>query len=303
MLWTTKYAPKSFDEIVGNTCVVETFDKFLKSGNFPNLLISGPHGCGKATIAKLFVSAYLTRYEGVAHLKVYGSLHRDRSIVSESVDHKKTNNSGPNIVQFIKRTLYLPSHLYRVITIYDFDCLDKESQMSLRRTMEIYNNRARFILLTNQSNKVIEAIQSRVMAFKLDSISDQLVTSRLQEIWKQENGDIIDDVIHSIVVASNGDLRMAINYAQIFFVYPDSSEIPSVRTIEKILAMPKMRALSEIYELVESGYELFDLVYLVISVLSQSPGMRERIERAIYCLCQLEQRYHPVYIYDLILTI
>lgn len=44
-----KYRPKTLKDIVGNESVIERFVAFSQMGNVPNLIISGPPGCGKTT--------------------------------------------------------------------------------------------------------------------------------------------------------------------------------------------------------------------------------------------------------------
>ncbi|VDM12863.1 unnamed protein product [Wuchereria bancrofti] len=47
--WVEKYRPKMLSEVVGNEFVVQRLAAFAKQGNTPNIIISGPPGCGKTT--------------------------------------------------------------------------------------------------------------------------------------------------------------------------------------------------------------------------------------------------------------
>lgn len=61
------------------------------------------------------------------------------------------------------------------------------AQQALRRTMEIYSNTTRFALACNQSNKVIEPIQSRCAILRYSRLTDEQLTKRLLEICDAEN--------------------------------------------------------------------------------------------------------------------
>jgi replication factor C subunit 2/4 len=60
------------------------------------------------------------------------------------------------------------------------------AQQALRRTMEIFSNTTRFALACNQSNKIIEPIQSRCAILRYTKLSDAQVMKRLLEICEAE---------------------------------------------------------------------------------------------------------------------
>lgn len=45
--WLEKYRPTKLDDIVGNEEAISRLTHFAKQGNLPNIIISGPPGCGK----------------------------------------------------------------------------------------------------------------------------------------------------------------------------------------------------------------------------------------------------------------
>ena len=51
-LWVEKYRPKTIEECILPAETKKTFLGFLSKGEVPNLLLSGPAGCGKTTVAK-----------------------------------------------------------------------------------------------------------------------------------------------------------------------------------------------------------------------------------------------------------
>ena len=51
-LWVEKYRPRTIEECILPDNIKKTFLDFLDKGEVPNLLLAGPAGCGKTTVAK-----------------------------------------------------------------------------------------------------------------------------------------------------------------------------------------------------------------------------------------------------------
>ena len=50
-LWVEKYRPKTIEECILPPNIKKTFQDFLDKGEIPNMLLAGPAGCGKTTVA------------------------------------------------------------------------------------------------------------------------------------------------------------------------------------------------------------------------------------------------------------
>lgn len=61
------------------------------------------------------------------------------------------------------------------------------AQQALRRTMEIYSNTTRFALACNNSEKIIEPIQSRCAMLRYGKLSDAQVLAKVLVVCNKEN--------------------------------------------------------------------------------------------------------------------
>ena len=88
------------------------------------------------------------------------------------------------------------------------------AQQALRRTMEIYSSTTRFAFACNQSNKIIEPLQSRCAILRYARLTDGQVVRRIMQICEAEKVEHSDDGIAAVVFSAEGDMRQAINNLQ-----------------------------------------------------------------------------------------
>ena len=200
-VWVEKYRPKKLDDIIGQDVVIKGLKSYVISKNLPNLLFSGPPGCGKTGAAISLVR------------ELFGDMWRYNFIEFNASDERGIDVVRGKIKDFARSSTVGESE-FKVIFLDESDALTPEAQAALRRTMENYTNICRFILSCNYSSKIIEPIQSRCSVYKFRRLPDGAIIERIMYIAKEENLDISPSAINAIKYVSQGDLRRAINALQ-----------------------------------------------------------------------------------------
>lgn len=98
------------------------------------------------------------------------------------------------IKAFAQKKVTLPPGKHKIVILDEADSMTGGAQQALRRTMEIYSNTTRFALACNQSNKIIEPIQSRCAVLRYTKLTDAQVLRRLEEICRMENVSVLGKV-------------------------------------------------------------------------------------------------------------
>lgn len=77
------------------------------------------------------------------------------------------------------------------------------AQQALRRTMEIYSNTTRFALACNNSEKIIEPIQSRCCILRYNKLTDAQLLAKITEICQKESVSLVKRLFCYVWITNN----------------------------------------------------------------------------------------------------
>ena len=201
IIWTEKYRPVNFKQIVGQDKNVIMLEKMIINGSLPHLLFHGKSGTGKTSLIMSLVNKIYGRNNPFMVMKLDASDDRGINTVREEIkgfaDKMTPGNNG-----------------IKLIILDEADSMTYDAQFALRRIIEIYSDNTRFCLICNYENKIIPAIKSRCVNLRFLPIKNDIIINKIKEICSIEEINYTVDCINSIAVISNGDLRKAINMLQ-----------------------------------------------------------------------------------------
>lgn len=200
--WVEKYRPVFLDDIVGNTETIERLKIIAKDGNMPHVIISGMPGIGKTTSILCLARQLL------------GDAYKEAVLELNASDERGIDVVRNRIKGFAQKKVTLPAGRQKIVILDEADSMTSGAQQALRRTMEIYSGTTRFAFACNQSNKIIEPLQSRCAILRYSRLTDGQVVKRLYQICKAEEVEYSDDGIAALVFSAEGDMRQAINNLQ-----------------------------------------------------------------------------------------
>ena len=207
-IWTEKYRPKTIDDCILPENTKKTFKDFLSKGEVPNLLLSGPPGCGKTTVAKALCN----------------ELGVDVYVINGSDEGRFLDTVRNNAKNFASTLSLSSSAKHKVVIIDEADNTTPDVQLCLRAFTEEFVGNCRFIFTCNYKNKIIEPLHSRcaVVDFSINAkqkpeIANQFF-KRLNFILDQERCEADKAVLAELIKKHFPDWRRVLNECQRYSV-------------------------------------------------------------------------------------
>jgi DNA polymerase III delta prime subunit len=205
-LLVEKYRPKTVADCVLPEALTDTFTDIVKSGDIPNMILSGGAGCGKTTVARALCD----------------ELGRDVLFINASEDGG-IDTLRTRIRQFAS-AVSLGGGI-KVVILDEADYLNPQStQPALRGFIEEFAKNCRFILTCNFKHRIIEPLHSRCTCidFKIPAkekpkMAKQFLT-RTKGILDEEKIQYDERVLAELIIQHFPDFRRVLNEIQRYSV-------------------------------------------------------------------------------------
>lgn len=228
--WIEKYRPTKLNNIIGHEYVIKMLKNSLNKNDIPHLLFYGSPGTGKTTTILAFCR------------ELFGpKIFYNRVLELNASNDRGINVVRTQIITFAKTQLSspdpdYPSPNYKILILDEADAMTIDAQTALRKVMEEYSYITKFCIICNYIDKIIPAIISRCMEFKFFPLQNQTTQLHIKKIIEKEfDYEIDNNIINTISIISNGDLRKAINIVQNFKYIKNSNDINVLYDLENII--------------------------------------------------------------------
>jgi len=202
-----KYRPANFSEMFGNKQAIDALQSILSDEKArPHaLLLHGPTGCGKTTLARIISN----------ELGVRGNDYTE----VDSADFR-----GIDTIRAIRKNAHFKpmEGPCRVWVLDECHKLSNDAQNALLKILEDTPPHVYFILCTTEPNKLIGTIRGRCSQYQVSPLDEKQMMSLLRRVVREEEGSLQKIIYQQITRDSFGQARNALQILeQVLAVEPD----------------------------------------------------------------------------------
>ena len=298
-----KYRPTKLDQIFFHKELFNLMNIMSKDDSIANIIFYGPVGSGKKTLIKIFLQLLfddtINKTKEVNY-RVTGSGNKVTiEKIKQSTYHieidPKSNNSDRYLIhdvikEYAKRRslgVFKTYRPFKVVVINNIDNMSYYAQASLRRTMERYNDKCRFIMWCTSLSKVTKPLQSRCISLRVPAPQDIDLLNYLVKISAKERIYLDLDTYGSILKHSNGNINNALwelefykhNYSLTTNYDESITKIITLMISKDLYCVTEIRDM--IFNLMITNYEATTILRDLVNALCLNERISDKIKQKI----------------------
>lgn len=217
LLWE-KWRPKTLEDII----LLPRIRSQFKNGLSQHYIFYGNWGTGKTSLARILVGKYS---KDSAFLELNCSLDTSIDVLRNQID------------TFCKTSPMMETNSdVKYVFLDEFERVSAQFQDAFKAFIEKYNNKVRFIIVTNHINKISEGLKSRIKMINFDCLDPteekylkkEFFSRIINIILPSENKEITKEDVAQIVNKKFPDFRSTLVELQNFIETGNSSSTANV---------------------------------------------------------------------------
>lgn len=262
-LFIDKFQPIYFSDFEIDPKIIEIFKTLINMDNL-NVLLIGDMASGKTSLLNAIIKEY---YEGNSPKQYEENVLYINSLKEQGINYYRSD------VKTFCQTCSSIKNKKKFVVLDDIDIINEQSQQVFRNCIDKFSHNVHFIASCNNTQKVIESLQSRFIIIKIKPLKRENLYKILLKIKNSENIEMDSKAEDFILDISNSAAKILLNYMEKFkllnqkITYELAVQLCtniSFLTFEEYNNLLKNNKLDEaiklIYQIYDKGYSVMDIL-------------------------------------------
>lgn len=298
-----KYQPLFLKDFEMEEDLYMTIKTMIKMDSL-NILFNGDVGSGKTSIINAILREYYEDHDYTHNILLINNL-KDQGITYYRTEVKT----------FCQTSSIIPGKK-KIIILDDIDIINDQSQQVFRNCIDKYSHNVHFLASCNNTQKVIDSLQSRMSIVKIKALSRTNLSKITKKISKIENIDISPDAEQFILSISNNSVRILINYLEKLKLLERQITLSIASSVctnitflefadytEKCKAGKLLEAISVLNNLFDKGYSVMDILDNYFIFIKCTDLVNETVKyKIIYLISKYITIFHNIHEDEIELT-
>jgi len=226
-----------------------------------NVLFVGDSGCGKSSLIQAIIREYYGNFSEKGNVMAVNSLKE------QGISYYRTE-----VKTFCQTSSLIPGKK-KILVLDDLDIVNEQSQQVFRNCIDKYSHNVHFIASCNNTQKVIDSLQSRMTIMKVKVLYTHNLMKILKRICKIENIYIKPEAEKFVLSICNNSVRILINYLEKFKLLSKEIDVELATAVctniafQEFITYTNLCKAGNIRDATALMYRLFDKGYSVMDIL------------------------------------